>query len=209
MSELDRIPTKNAMDEVNSSMELQESVSQIWKEICSRISAAGGPLSSPLSARRQIIDLAWTSTRNALSRTKTPFSCRGKGCWGCCRGQISVSRQEVEEIRSAMGEPARSRVLSLQAITPEAEKTAVCPLLDRETGACTVWDIRPLACRAYNVISPVDDCFPERVGEKETSMVALPICAVAQFMEADLLAGREWTTLTRALVEAESNGGQR
>jgi len=25
----------------------------------------------------------------------------------------------------------------------------VCPLLDRETGACTAYDARPIACRAY------------------------------------------------------------
>ena len=30
-----------------------------------------------------------------------------------------------------------------------AERPVICPLLDRETGACLIYEARPAACRAY------------------------------------------------------------
>lgn len=163
--------------------------------------AFGGPRSTPLSARRQIVDQVWSETKALLKGTKTPFSCLGKGCWGCCRGQISVSPREVVQIWDSMNEAAKERVKRYRDLTEGIERTAICPLLDLQTRECSVWTSRPLSCRAYNAINPVDDCYPERVGDRKTAMVASPILVISEFMLADMEEGEEWTTLLRALVD--------
>jgi Fe-S-cluster containining protein len=52
---------------------------------------------------------------------------------------MRISRTEWERIEPRLGE-GFERAL---------EDERVCALLDRATGACTVYDARPIACRAY------------------------------------------------------------
>lgn len=201
MSESARNTHSGPIGEANSSLQIQEGMSRILSRAEDRISAAGGPRLTPLSVRRQIVDQVWSETKELLKGTKTPFSCLGKGCWGCCRGQVSVSPSEVTQIWDSMNEASRERVKRHRGVTEDIERKAICPLLDLETRECSVWASRPLACRAYNVISPVDDCYPERVGDRETAMVGAPILVISEFMSADMEAGENWTTLLRALVD--------
>jgi Fe-S-cluster containining protein len=57
----------------------------------------------------------------------------------------------------------------------EADPThTLCPLLDPETRACSVYDERPLACRAYLAVTPVDDCYPERTGPRKVGTIMEP-----------------------------------
>jgi Fe-S-cluster containining protein len=82
------------------------------------------------------------------------WPCR-KGCDDCCRSLASaprVSRVEWESIAAALaalpyevGERARQRIRD----SASASRPVVCPLLDLESGACLVYDARPVACRAY------------------------------------------------------------
>ncbi len=44
-----------------------------------------------------------------------------------------------------MADTARQRILA----SASASRPVVCPLLDLASGACLVYDARPIACRAY------------------------------------------------------------
>lgn len=74
------------------------------------------------------------------------WPCR-KGCADCCRqlaGEPRVRRAEWEQMAGAIAalpEAVRERI--------RQGTGRVCPLLDTEAGACLIYDVRPVACRAY------------------------------------------------------------
>ncbi len=82
------------------------------------------------------------------------WPCR-KGCDECCRSLASAPRVSRAEWRSiaaalrrlptAVAEAARRRI----QVSGSASRPVVCPLLDSASGACLVYDSRPVACRAY------------------------------------------------------------
>jgi Fe-S-cluster containining protein len=82
------------------------------------------------------------------------WPCR-KGCDDCCRRLASVpavTREEWQRIAAQLDhiEPAKSDIIRnriRQSVT--ASRPVVCPLLDRESGACLVYEARPIACRSY------------------------------------------------------------
>jgi Fe-S-cluster containining protein len=79
-----------------------------------------------------------------------------KGCDDCCRNLAAIPEMtppEWELLRSAWHslptetqESISSRIHSLEA---DSSRPIVCPFLDREAGACLVYESRPLACRTY------------------------------------------------------------
>jgi Fe-S-cluster containining protein len=86
------------------------------------------------------------------------FPCR-KGCSWCCHGtKIHINAHEAmllaKTVRArpdgvATGETVRRVAAAFRTLSPSerwAEQTA-CPLLGPE-GACTVYDVRPIQCRA-------------------------------------------------------------
>jgi Fe-S-cluster containining protein len=94
----------------------------------------------------QIDDVVRDRAREIVS-AHPDWPCR-KGCDDCCRGLTStprVSRAEWERIAAVLDEAARRRIRE----SVPATRPAVCPLLDRESGACAVYEARPAACRAY------------------------------------------------------------
>jgi len=80
------------------------------------------------------------------------WPCR-RGCAECCRRLAalpSLTRAEWESLQQAIEESLpdwRERVAPLVAAVPAAPVT--CPFLDRDSGACLVYEARPLACRTY------------------------------------------------------------
>lgn len=90
----------------------------------------------------------------AIAAAHGDWPCR-KGCDDCCRHLASaprITREEWLPIASAIiGLPAgiaddvRQRIRD----SAEMERPVVCPLLDCGSGACLVYEVRPLACRAY------------------------------------------------------------
>ena len=95
-----------------------------------------------------------------------PVSCEAIGCNGCCRGSVPVTPEESERIIALMDDAAWQRVTQSKKELLENSRHVVCPLLDPESGACTVYDERPISCRAYHVITPKEWCFFDKVGEK-------------------------------------------
>ncbi|MBN8730406.1 MAG: YkgJ family cysteine cluster protein [Acidobacteria bacterium] len=85
-----------------------------------------------------------------------PFwPCR-RGCDHCCRhlaGLPVVTPPEEELLRegiAALDEATRAGVAErFRVLGERPERPVVCPLLDEATGACLVYEQRPVACRTY------------------------------------------------------------
>jgi uncharacterized protein len=82
------------------------------------------------------------------------WPCR-KGCDDCCRSLATVprvSRAEWERITAALRELPADTATALTARIRQsagATRPVVCPLLDLNSGSCTVYEARPVACRSY------------------------------------------------------------
>jgi Fe-S-cluster containining protein len=104
--------------------------------------------------------------KDACAADGTPTTCTGKGCYGCCHGNIPVTREEVRALAGHVSDDAWDR-LSAMEVSQEKGTTHRCPLLDPAEKTCTVWDVAPLVCRSFSVISAPELCFRERHGEDE------------------------------------------
>lgn len=90
----------------------------------------------------------------AIAAAHGNWPCRN-GCDDCCRHLAAAPRVTQEEwrlIADAIGtlaanvaDTVRQRIRESAAAT----RRVVCPLLDRHSGTCLVYEARPVACRAY------------------------------------------------------------
>ncbi len=87
-----------------------------------------------------------------------------EGCAFCCHSTVFASTPEILRIASHLKE--KRDEAELAALRERARDTAEriapmdfaararaklpCPLLDTATGRCSVYDVRPIACRAYH-----------------------------------------------------------
>ena len=79
-----------------------------------------------------------------------------KGCDNCCRQLAAVPRLTAKEwdvLKQGLQLLDASRLQEIRravAALPEAAQgPVVCPMLERESGACPVYAHRPVACRSY------------------------------------------------------------
>ena len=95
-----------------------------------------------------------------------PIAC-GKGCSFCCKMWVDATPPET--LFTVKNMPPEQRQRAMEAVERVCSQTSgvdffdrcgkvnpPCPLLDTE-GACSVYEIRPVACRTL-VSSNVDDC---------------------------------------------------
>ncbi|HOB47527.1 MAG TPA: YkgJ family cysteine cluster protein [Zoogloea sp.] len=94
--------------------------------------------------------------RVRLIREDRPDWLCGKGCDSCCRRLADVPRltaAEWEWLREGLAGLAPERLAEIgrrmTALAGDPTRPVVCPLLDRDTGACPVYAHRPVACRTY------------------------------------------------------------
>jgi Fe-S-cluster containining protein len=115
--------------------------------------------------------------------SKFPISCRGIGCVGCCRNLAAVGLFEGAIIADTLVESGRHDILQaaseqgqrqmdlldgdVSALVFDNDRLSSqwldrndwCALLDRSTGACTVYDVRPLACATHVMLSDPMACY--------------------------------------------------
>ena len=81
-----------------------------------------------------------------LGRNRSRMEC-GEGCSDCCRCRLSVTRVEEAFIRRGLARRPLAVRRELKARTTEQGRE-MCPALDAN-GSCQIYEIRPLACRAF------------------------------------------------------------
>ncbi len=104
---------------------------------------------------------AWRLARDTLeanmARKVEPGACH-EGCAWCCNFQVTVRFADAAQLaRRARAEPELEAVVRATAARiahlgdPLARMRAAipCAFLDAASGACRVYEDRPLACRAY------------------------------------------------------------
>lgn len=86
-----------------------------------------------------------------------------KGCASCCHFDVATNDAEVNMIVLAIQAMPADQQQAVEKRIREVHNVHVhgvrdwgrfaakvpCPLIDEEAGACTVYDVRPLACRGY------------------------------------------------------------
>ena len=92
-----------------------------------------------------------------VDRTKQQYPswpCR-RGCDACCR-RLSESPRITEAewnrlagLIATLESKVRDRIYQGIAEVRGQKSPVICPMLDREEGACLVYPARPLACRTY------------------------------------------------------------
>jgi len=110
---------------------------------------------------------AFADVAAEAARQSAKVSCRGKGCNGCCRGEIPVADEEADLIASVLTPAQAARVLRFETQEPERAR---CPLLEAD-GTCDVYGARPFVCRTYQVTSLPELCWPELVGPARITKV--------------------------------------
>ncbi len=96
--------------------------------------------------------------------------CR-KGCFGCCMQKVSAAELETEVIAKRIAEGKVS--VNMDTLIKQAavgdydageyqtrlgKQNAVCVFLSN--GECSIYDIRPIMCRTYHVVSDPKHCDP-------------------------------------------------
>lgn len=90
----------------------------------------------------------------AIAAVHGNWPCR-KGCDDCCRHLAAAPRVTREEWRlvadaiGALSPDAADTVRQCIRDSAGATRPVICPLLDRSSGTCLVYEARPVACRAY------------------------------------------------------------
>ena len=100
-----------------------------------------------------LTDSVSSLTRKRMEDESKPAACE-KGCDACCYfAVITVSRSELDEIRhylNAKQDEEVGVILKRQWSDWETEKSSAiqpCPFLLQEQGRCSVYPVRPMACR--------------------------------------------------------------
>ncbi|MBX3220560.1 MAG: YkgJ family cysteine cluster protein [Labilithrix sp.] len=114
---------------------------------------------------------AETMSERLASGRRLPLACSA-GCSYCCYSStVHASAPEILRIASWLKEnrspedlaalkeraSAAAKDIAPLDLTGRARAKIPCPLLDVGTGRCTVYDVRPISCRAYHSGS-VDAC---------------------------------------------------
>lgn len=93
-------------------------------------------------------DTAKLAKIDALLGKLPTFKCK-EGCYDCC-GPVELSRLEYMRCIQASGRTAEDVRLQMQNNLKQG--TYLCPLLNTETGRCTVYEVRPAICRLFGVV---------------------------------------------------------
>lgn len=102
-----------------------------------------------------ILDDEIAARAEAVIDARPDWPCR-KGCDDCCRRlaePLRLTRAEWQRLEQGLAGLPESAQVEIQQRMQAAAKLlkgpVVCPFLDRDAGACRVYDHRPAACRMY------------------------------------------------------------
>lgn len=91
----------------------------------------------------------------AVAAARPTWPCH-RGCDHCCRSLAEAPRlvraewDRLEEGLAQLSEAVRAKVeVRLDAVAHQMSGPVICPFLDRDAGACQVYEHRPAVCRTY------------------------------------------------------------
>lgn len=93
----------------------------------------------------------------------------------CCRSDFPLFAGEAERIRPHVPARAMARIRRDRTLLEPLTTGHPCPMLDPD-GSCSIYDHRPLVCRAFDSEVPAPACMlrtPESVGRVFESTVQL------------------------------------
>lgn len=126
-----------------------------------------------MSGGESLIQIVDAAMAEAVRRSGVWLACR-KGCCECCMGPFAITPLDAARLREGLAElgaadPARAARIRLRArhsyerirrefpddplgavlAEDEAAADEPCPALDPESGACDLYDWRPVTCRTF------------------------------------------------------------
>jgi uncharacterized protein len=105
-----------------------------------------------------------------LGDAAKPFIACGKGCSACCRMNVTISSMEAERL-AQFSKKRLTRLDRHFKHDPTQFAGVACPFLVES--ACSVYEIRPYACRAHVSFDMTAYwCEPERAYEEGMGMVS-------------------------------------
>ena len=142
---------------------------KIVREVVAELKAEGAPAREIAGAIAGMVHEdadagASTMSERLSGGRRLPLACAA-GCSYCCHSStVHASTPEILRIASWLkehrsdAELAELKVRAAEAaarIAPldlggRAREKVACPLLDSASGRCSVYDVRPIACRAYH-----------------------------------------------------------
>lgn len=163
---------------------------KIAVEILDEERAAGSPARAIVAAvadgATQDAEVGARTMSDQLPSTRRLLPVCQEGCSYCCHQVVFASAPEIlriadhlkstrtpeqlAELRTRVGETA-ARVKNLDLLE-RAELQEPCPLLDKATGRCGVYPVRPVACRAYHS-GDVDTC--KKAFDRKDAYPVIPI----------------------------------
>ena len=181
-------------------------IAKLVRFVLSRIGR--GVSKEPLSAQREWLDGVVDDAVLSLESQNLQLACNGIGCNGCCRGAIPMTDLEWGEMLPLISKDAFARAFAMkdELLDPDRERLAQCPLIDPDTGGCSVYEERPMTCRAYHSVAPSPDwCWPELVGPKDVPAHPITEAAVVAllFDDVDTKTSRVQTLGRRLAFEAQ------
>lgn len=142
----------------------------------------------------------------ALESTGTMVSCKA-GCGHCCKQLVDVTEVETDLIVSWLREKGRTVDIEQLELRKDLAKDdyfttpyAACVFLD-ENNLCTVYEVRPIACRKHIAINEPDDCNVQKYPRgRTTNPVSMDVEMIASgLMNIDTNRGNLATMLINSL----------
>ena len=140
-----------------------------------------------------------------VAKTGDKIKC-AKGCCSCCREPVFADSAEVRMILDSLTSKRKEKLLEelmewhrlfrIEGFDTETARSAFryrslnlwCPLLDKQTGECTVYENRPNACRLHIARGPKAHCDDDVLRRKQEFLMVpelLRYCAEAQMSSLD------------------------
>ena len=135
-----------------------------------------------------------------------PYTPCAKGCSHCCHMAVTVTETEAKRIAAHIGRPFVSQQANLQKLLSLAgscdseeqamgtakewqkeqiDKWTRVPCVFLEDNACSIYSVRPLACRLYHTIAPSNE--PCRLGQAGERLKEVPQVDMGAFHMAQVM----------------------